>query len=153
MSDYKLGQATEPTTLRDKIMNPNIPKSEAEHWAGRRIAELERINAESWVDADKYDNQQTRIAELEALRTEAIELWYEEQGRRQAAEAKVAELEARLSKDAEWNPPWSAAPDRAVGWKIGYSGNPYWVLKNGRFLDAPKFGYSGAWEDSWRMRP
>jgi hypothetical protein len=74
MSDYKTGQATEPATLRDKIMNPNIPKSEAEHWAGRKIAELE------------------------ALRTEAIKLWYEEQGRRQAAEAKVAELEAALTK-------------------------------------------------------
>jgi hypothetical protein len=64
--------------------------------------------------------------------------------------ARIEELE---STNAEWNPRWSAAPDRAVGWKIGYSQKPYWVLNSGRFVDAPKFGYSGAWEDSWRLRP
>jgi hypothetical protein len=97
--------------------------------------------------------ERSRVAELEAERDAWANTGRWADNQRLAAEAKVAELEARLSKDAEWNPPWSAAPDRAVGWKIGYSGNPYWVLKNGRFLDAPKFGYSGAWEDSWRMRP
>ena len=33
--------STPPEDLRAYLMNPNIPKSEAEHWAARRITELE----------------------------------------------------------------------------------------------------------------
>jgi hypothetical protein len=69
--------------------------------------------------------ERSRVAELEAERDAWANTGRWADNQRLAAEAKVAELEARLSKDAEWNPPWSAAPDRAVGWKIGYSGNPY----------------------------
>jgi hypothetical protein len=42
------------------VWKPYVEKLES------RVAELERINEEKWVDADKYDNQQERIAELEA---------------------------------------------------------------------------------------
>jgi len=34
-------QSTHPQDFEDKIMNPNIPKSEAEWWARNRIQELQ----------------------------------------------------------------------------------------------------------------
>lgn len=45
MSDeiYKACKATEPKDLRDRIMNHNISKSEAEWWANARIAALEEV--------------------------------------------------------------------------------------------------------------
>lgn len=36
-----VGRATEASDLRDRIMNPNIAKSEAEWWAAREIERLE----------------------------------------------------------------------------------------------------------------
>jgi hypothetical protein len=39
--DNKTWQAIEPKDLEDKIMNPNIAKSESEWWANRRITGLE----------------------------------------------------------------------------------------------------------------
>jgi len=35
------GRATEASDLRDRIMNPNVAKSEAEWWASREIERLE----------------------------------------------------------------------------------------------------------------
>lgn len=35
------GASTPAATLRDHIMNPNVPKSEAEWWARERILEIE----------------------------------------------------------------------------------------------------------------
>lgn len=41
--DYpKPQQATPDTTLREQIMNSNFAKNEREHWAARRIEELEK---------------------------------------------------------------------------------------------------------------
>ena len=42
--DYRGAEACSATpddVLRDHIMNPNVPKSEAEHWAERAIRDLE----------------------------------------------------------------------------------------------------------------
>lgn len=50
------GQATDPAVLRAHIMDPNVPKSEAEHWAARRIAELEEsgeLTSVGWPNAIK----------------------------------------------------------------------------------------------------
>lgn len=51
MSSEVAHKATPAKDLRDRIMNPCIPKTEPEHWASRHIAELESENAKLKVFA------------------------------------------------------------------------------------------------------
>jgi hypothetical protein len=59
-------------------------------WGGDELTVMDELKAER----KRAEAAEAKVEELEALRTEAIKLWYEEQGRRQAAESRLAELEA-----------------------------------------------------------
>jgi hypothetical protein len=52
--------------LEDKIMNPNIPKNDAEHWARRRIVELEKENK-------KLKERQCELADMIIQITEKLD--------------------------------------------------------------------------------
>ena len=66
-----------------------------------KIKELETENAESWVDADKYDNQQERIKELEAqLESPARQMQKHYRDLWQKAESKLADLQPYIKHDA-----------------------------------------------------
>lgn len=63
MTDQKAYQATPNATLEQLIMDPNIPKSEAEHWARREIErlraltewrEIESAQAHAWDACEKH---------------------------------------------------------------------------------------------------
>lgn len=63
-----MGRATEASDLRDRIMNPNVAKSEAEWWASREIERLEACIREMVekiaVLEDEIDNLYFELTEF-----------------------------------------------------------------------------------------
>ena len=61
------------------------------------------------------------------------------------------------TKQEEWQPDWSQAPDKALTWAIDSDGYASWVLyEDGHYfctVVAPSFDYKGNWKNSLRKRP
>ena len=101
-------------------MDPNVPKSEREHYAARRIAELEAKYSlalkANVADSRRIAKLNDEIARLEHDVTRQMNIANVEMARAEAAEAKVARVEAlpekeRWSDDAyvgDWVSGWNA---------------------------------------------
>lgn len=73
MNNCKACQGTLAKDLEDKIMNSNIPKSESEWWANRRIAALETAVKEKDEEIEKLTKSQGfRIETIKAIQENEI---------------------------------------------------------------------------------
>jgi hypothetical protein len=72
-SQMQSGRSTPPEDLRAYLMNPNIPKSEAEHWAARRITELEEALSVAPMEAVAWREKVARI--IDPVAWEALDIY------------------------------------------------------------------------------
>ncbi len=112
MSETKACQSTPAKDLEDRIMNPNIPKSESEWWAREQIAAL-KASLINYFTAAEFENVEEMVATKPpefyrmmgkivaertkklSTRTAEIERMKKENGRlREALKFAIRELEA-----------------------------------------------------------